>query len=152
MHARESNPCPIYILVWHLNHWATKAFPDMEFIKLNTHYRSPDLLNLSFKISSESNLSPSLPRHSQPLAWQPTLQLPLGIVMGLQTCVGQGYGLVRVRVRVGHSHPQKNLCLWHGFHRVSQVHNLPKKKNRIEERYDGSRHLDDVSYIVYCHK
>ena len=27
-----------------------------------------------------------------------------------------------------------------------------QKKNRIEERYDGSRHLDDVSYIVYCHK
>ena len=34
MHARESNPHPIYILVRHLNHWVTKAFLDMEFIKL----------------------------------------------------------------------------------------------------------------------
>ena len=81
MHIRESNPSPIPILVEHLNHWATKPFYANEFINLNTHWRSPDLLSPSFKISSESNLSLSLPCHTQqpqqPPLWPPPSPSPL---------------------------------------------------------------------------
>ena len=66
MHAWELNPHLIHVPVaQHLNHWATKPSYVVEFINLNTHYRSPDLLSLSFEFSSESNLSPSLPWNTQ---------------------------------------------------------------------------------------
>ena len=42
----------------------------------------------------------------------------LGIVMGLQTCMGHGYGSLRVWVQVVDSHPQKNPHPQHGFVRV----------------------------------
>ena len=43
--------------------------------------------------------------------------LVVGIVTGLQTHAGHRYGLVRVWVWVGHSHPWKNPHPWCGFHR-----------------------------------
>ena len=77
MHAWELNPHPIHVPVAeHLNYWATKPSYVVEFINLNTHYRSPDLLSLSFEFFSKSNLSPSLPCHTTitttPLRPQPS--------------------------------------------------------------------------------
>ena len=50
-----------------------------------------------------------------------TSNIPLGNVMGLQTCDGSQVQVIRVWVQVGRSQPWKNLHPWHGFTNLWQV-------------------------------
>ena len=92
----------------------------MEFIKLNTHYRSPDLLNLSFEISSESNLSQGV--DIQKVCGYPLPPSCTGVVQG-------------VLVRVSYSGMRADTAQQSVETTINAVINLPSARSASPRQY-----------------